>query len=47
MEVSRVQIVAQTSTPGFLGSLVQVQWSGLGLNFVCGAQFENSLTLVF
>ena len=33
-------MVAQSSAPGFLGSLVQVQWGGLGLNFVCGAQFE-------
>ena len=32
--------MARTSPPDFLGSQVQDQLVGLGLNFVCGAQFE-------
>ena len=47
MEVSRVQMVARTSPPGFLGSLVQGQLGSLGLNFVCGAQFETHWRLFF
>ena len=41
MESWRVQVGAQASPPDFLGSQVQDQLGHLGLNSVCGAQFET------